>query len=198
MNVETIRENSFKNFHAKGMHYLCLERSELTTIKAYFFEGAAAIAEQVVVPHNHRYDFVTEVLTGELTDYEYAICGNTFGDLGMKSDKAQKWNYLTPLNGGNGFTWSDEVNLIKTNARIKKRGELLLTPCHRIHTIKVKPDTVLLLTQMQDKLGLETPTQAYSFGTKEEKPDTTGLYEKFTNDEIHEYAAKLKALGVAI
>jgi hypothetical protein len=194
MQLETIKENSYKNFHAKGLHYVCLERSPLLTLKAYFFEGDISNAPEVVIPHNHRYDFTTEVLVGELTDLEYA----EMAALGDRSSVAQKWDYRTPLNGGEGFEWVGECSLFKTNSRTKKPGELLLTANHKIHTIKVKPDTVLLLTQMQDKLPIGTPTQAYSFDTKEQKPNTSGLYEKFTSDELLKRLETLKEFGVAI
>jgi hypothetical protein len=193
-NLDIMRTNSYKNFHAKGLHYICLERSPLVTLKAYFFEDDISSAPEVAVPHNHRYDFTSEVLAGELTDIEYAA----MDALGDRSSVAQQWSYLTPLNGGNGFTWEKEVSLFKTNTRIKKPGEILLTQSHKIHTIKVKRGTVLLLTQMQDKVPIGTPTQAYSFGSKEQKPNTSGLYEKFTHDELKDKIGQLGKLGVQI
>jgi hypothetical protein len=192
-NLEAIATNSYKNFHAKGLHYVCLERSPLCTLKAYFFEGEVINSPEIVVPHDHRYDFTTEVLSGELTDIEYAEC---FPCKGVPI--AQTWEYRTPLNEGNGFTWVGEIGLVKSRNRTLKQGELLLTPYHRIHTIKVKRDTVLLLTQMQDKFTIERPTKAYSFGSKDQKPDTSGLYERFSIDEIKDKLEHLRQLGVAI
>jgi hypothetical protein len=104
---------------------------------------------------------------------------------------------MTPLNGGDGFTWTKEVNLWWYRERTRKQGELLLSPHDRIHTIKVKRDTVLLLTQMRDKFPIEVPSQAYSFGSKALKPDTSGLYDTFTEDEIKNYLKRLEELGVS-
>lgn len=193
MNLEEIAANSYKNFHSKGLHYICLKRSEKETIKAYFFEGDVTSKAQVVIPHNHRYDFTTKVLAGELTDIEYK---EVQPSLGLATRVAQRWDYLTPLNGGGGFQWASESRLWWFKERIVTQGNSLLSPQDRIHTIRVKTDTVLLLTQQEDKLGLETPSQAWSFDGKDNKPDTSGLYDKFNEDEIKAYLTQLDKLGV--
>lgn len=193
--LDDVIANSYKNFHAKGLHYVCLERSPVVTLKAYFFEGDAVDLPEVVVPHNHRYNFTTEVLAGELTDIEYTIVPV---DMCETEEVAQQWNYLTPLNGGNGFTWVGETGLVREEDISLEAGGLLLSLHDKIHTIRVKPGTVLLLSQMQDKVPVGRPTQAYSFGTKEQKPNTSGLYEKFTLCEMIGRLQQLTNLGVDI
>lgn len=193
MNIEEILENSYKNFHAKGLHYICLQRSPLVTVKAYFFEGDVVNAAEVVVPHNHRYDFVTEVLAGELLDKEYR---EVVKNPGLATRLVQRWDYMTPLNGGKGFKWASEAHLWWFKEHVRSKGETLFSTHDKIHTISVKPDTVLLLTQLHDKLALDKPTQAYSFGSKEQKPSTSGLYDKFKADEVLKYIEQLKQLGV--
>lgn len=194
MNLEEIASNSYKDFHAKGLHYLCLSRTTNATVKAYFFEGNIASVSEVVVPHNHRYDFVTEVLAGSFVDKEYKEVEQEHKGLALR--KAQRWDYMTPLNGGKGFKWKKETNLWWFAEHERKKGESLFSPASKIHTIVVKPDTVLLLTQLRDILPLDKPTASYSFGTKEQKPNTSGLYSKFTEDEIKVYLEKLKELGL--
>lgn len=192
MTLETMVANSFKNFHAKGLHYICLSRNEYSTVKLYFFEGDVANCSEVVVPHNHRYDFVTEVIAGNLIDKEYKEV--TEPNKGLALRKAQKWEYMTPLNGGKGFKWKAETNLWWFAEHERTKGQSLFSPANKIHTIKIAPDTVLLLTQLRDIVPIDTPTAAYSFSSKEQKPNTSGLYEKFTEDELSKYLGKFKAL----
>lgn len=196
MDISEIVANSYKNFHAKGSNYICLQRSPNVTIKAYFFEGDVTTASEAVVPHNHRYDFVTEVLAGEMVDKHYKECPESH--LGRALRAVQRWDYHTPLNGGKGFKWASESFLWWQSEHELTKGHRLYSPAEKIHTIKVKPDTVLLLTQMKDRLPEDQPTQAYSFGTKEQKPDNSGLYDKFTEDEVKDYLKKLEELGVAV
>jgi hypothetical protein len=194
MNLEEIVSNSYKDFHAKGLHYICLSRNPFSTVKAYFFEGDITNSAEVVVPHNHRYDFVTEVLAGTLVDKEYKEVQEP--NLGLALRKAQKWDYMTPLNGGKGFQWNKETNLWWHSEKERTKGQSLFSPANKIHTINVKSDTVLLLTQLRDIVPSNEPTAAYSFGTKEAKPDTSGLYKRFTIDEVKSYLEKLKKLGI--
>lgn len=196
MQVEQIIENSYKNFHAKGLNYICLLRTPLVTLKAYFFEGDISTVPECVIPHNHRYDFQTEVLAGTLNDNQYKEVPKKI--LGLALRPVQRWEYRTPLNGGKGFQWASESFLHWQTDRTLTKGQTLFTPYDRIHTISVKPDTVLLLTQMKDKLGDDEPSLAYSFGTKEQKPNTKGLYEKFKEDEVVKYLKLLEELGVSM
>ena len=195
-NLEEIAKNSYKNFHAKGLHYICLSRNPNATVKAYFFEGDVSKSPEVVVPHDHRYDFITEVLAGELTDKHYKEVPQKNLGLGLRA--VQRWDYHTPLNGGKGFQWASESFLWWFGERVLTKGQSLYSPAKKIHTIKVKPDTVLLLTQLRDIVPVDEPTRAFSFGGKEAKPNTKGLYEKFTEDEIKDYLKKLEKLNVSL
>jgi hypothetical protein len=189
---EEIIANSYKNFHAKGLNYICLSRTPLATVKLYFFEGEVLTAPELVIPHNHRYNFITEVLAGTLRDKEYKEIEEAH--LGLALRKAQKWKYMTPLNGGNGFTWESETNLWWYAEKEMTKGQSLYSPAHKIHTITIQPDTVLLLTQLRDIVPLDAPTHSYSFTSKETKPNTSGLYEKFTEDELKTYLDKYEEL----
>jgi hypothetical protein len=195
--LQDILTNSYKDFHAKGLHYLCLQRSPRITLKAYFFEGTVSSAPEIVIPHNHRYNFLTQVLAGELLDKEYREIEEP--DIGMALRTAQKWDYMTPLNGGKGFKWLKETNLWWAAERTIKKGSQLFSPYNKIHTIAVKPDTVLLLTQFQDELPIDKPSSAYSFNSsKEHGPNTDGLYSKFTADEVQRYLEHLETLGINV
>jgi hypothetical protein len=66
-----ITANSFKNFHVLGMDYLCLSRSDDRTVKVYMAEWARSMAEEIVNPHDHRYDFRTICLAGQISNHAF-------------------------------------------------------------------------------------------------------------------------------
>lgn len=69
--IQTIIANSFKNFHAKGLDYICLKRTPEHTRKAYFLNGDVTKLPDVVNPHDHRYHFNTTVVTGTMSNSQY-------------------------------------------------------------------------------------------------------------------------------
>jgi hypothetical protein len=198
MQFRDILKNSYKNFHAKGLHYLCLQRTELVTVKAYFFEDTASKSPEVVVPHNHRYDFITEVITGELQDHTYQevpVRGHdTHADVALYN----KFNFYTPLNGGEGFVFCKPVVLKKRSITTRRAGETLGRSSEQIHTISVKPNTILLLTQLRDKNSIDVPSQAYSSADRELFPNTSGLYDGMDADTAIGYLEILQAYNVPL
>jgi len=176
--MEMMIENSFKNFHVKGFDYLCIHRSEQLTIKVYMMDGDASKMTEVVNPHDHRYLFTTTVLAGEMIDHRYELSDD--GDL------YNAFDYLTPLNGGNGFTFRGEERLKKTDSLILDENQDLMTLHFDLHTIGFKSDqTVIMLNQFRDTVPIDVPTSCWSpVGSPEPNNNNSGLYEKFTADEI--------------
>lgn len=175
--LEEIQKNSFKNFHCKGLHYLCLRRNPLSTKKVYFFEGDAAKAPEVVNPHSHRYSFATKVLCGQLQDTRY----HSYENVG---EEYNVFAYMTPLNGGSGFSWRGETKLRKYQEVILNKGFVpYQTHWTNIHTIKiVAPETVIAIEQFADEVPIDEPT--FTYCKEKEPPLLDGLYEKFTVDEV--------------
>jgi hypothetical protein len=101
VDLDEVLENSYRDFHAKGFDYLCLRRTPERTVKAYFFEGDVAQAPEVIAPHDHRYSFRTEVLTGSVVNRLYQPVLSETPD----AEPYELFDYATPLNGGDGFTW---------------------------------------------------------------------------------------------
>lgn len=175
-NIETIIENSYKDFHAKGLDYICLSRSPEKTRKVYFLNGDVTKVPEVINPHDHRYNFETTVLAGEMSDHVYLP-----DEHGMPY---QVFDYMTPLNGGNGFTYQGEIPLTKDRIERRCVGEFLRRSASTLHTIQMHRDqTVLLLTQYADIIPIDRPTTCF-VRKGEPKPDTSGLYTKFTADEV--------------
>lgn len=54
IDLQQALKNSYRNYHAKGVDYLCVGRTPQLTQKIYFIDGFEG---DVVVPHDHRYEF---------------------------------------------------------------------------------------------------------------------------------------------
>lgn len=157
--VEEILRHSYKDFHAKGLDYICLKRSDVETIKLYFFDGDASALPEVVAPHDHRYDFETTVLAGEFCNRLYWPQDD--------GEVYQLFSYLTPLNGGDGFTWRREMRLKETSELRYTVGQRCRMTSDRIHTIKIlRPGTVLHLKQQQDVIPVDFADQMLHEGAR--------------------------------
>ena len=168
-------DNSYRNFHAKGMEYICLKRSPKLTVKLYVFDGDVSKLPEVVNPHDHRYPFDTAVVAGSMQNMLYRP--------GESGEVFQTFDYMTPLNGGNGFTWREERALEEYNRQTLHRGQSYLMDAAGIHTIRMLEDqTVLVLRQYEDVVPLDQPT--LTFTHEKEPPSLSGLYERWTEGEL--------------
>lgn len=193
ISLDTVLEHSFRDFHATGLHYISLpwpytgkNMGQGGYQKFYFFEGKAADSSEVINPHNHRYMFNTQVLQGELIDLRYTP------DVGCSSKIYRRYDYMTPLNGGAGFTEAGLTRLRLKETTKVERGHALVSAPEDIHTIKVKSDTVLSIVQYQDMMALDEPTQLFSVNGK--MPSLNGLYKKWEPDALRSYLRKLRTL----
>lgn len=186
---EMMLANSFKNFHTKGFDYICLERSPSYTLKVYLMDGDASKLPEVVNPHDHRYNFKTWVLAGEMVDYRFD----------PSEDKGKFYNafdYRTPMNGGAGFTYRGVERLKKSVNNVMRKGSTLVTNHQQLHTIGMKSDqTVLMLEQFDDQVPMDGATSCWSpVGEPEPNNDNSGLYERFTEEELFGRVALINGL----
>lgn len=188
--LEHILAHSFRDFHVKGFDYLCLKRSEAETVKVYFFEGDVAAAPEVVIPHDHRYPFWTECLAGAVANQEFMEIMDAFGD----APTHERFEYLTPLNGGDGFTWRSSARVVPFSWGRYLRGHSYAMPHDQLHTITVGPDTVLRLTQLADVVPEGVPTRAYRPAGMREAPSLDGLYRPMDADHALMRLAQYRAL----
>ncbi|MFC3214643.1 hypothetical protein [Novosphingobium panipatense] len=187
--IETICANSYRNFHTRGFDYLCLSRTPELTRKVYFFEGDLHDLPELVIPHDHRYPFVTTVLSGAVANRIYVGLPN-----GPHPSVRSQWEdqtevfdhfeYRTPLNGGDGFTWAGERRLWGPEAsRTRTRGEHWRSSETDIHTLDIRCEgTVILLEQLSDVLPEGIPTNAYRRVGDRTPPSLDGLYDRMTPD----------------
>lgn len=182
-----IIEHSYLDLHSKGLDYICLRRSEVRTDKVYFFgfERDFDMSKQpeVVNPHDHRYDFNTLCLLGAVSNSIYA---RRHGLSAVRCGERlvyQEFEWRTPLNGGDGFTWKNEQILEKVATSHYKVGEDYYMIADNIHTIHIgAPETVIMLRQGRDVLPLDRPTS--TFVADKTPPKIEGLYRKPTADDV--------------
>jgi hypothetical protein len=125
-----------------------------------------------VNPHDHRYDFRTHVLSGWMRNLLFVPCPN--------GTPCHRHNYKTPLNGGKGFTYAGRTHLRLDDYGIFETGETCDMLAEQIHTIQVRPDTVLMLEQHEDRRIEATST----FTQHREAPSLDGMYYRFTEGEL--------------
>ncbi len=181
--VEEIIANSFKDYHVRGFDYICLRRTPSETVKLYFFDGDVSKLPEVVNPHDHRFDFSTLCVAGKVENiwYREYPSGEIFN----------RFAYDTPLLGGIGFTWVGATALGVHARRIRSAGQRYFMTFREVHTIRmVENETVLCLIQFEDRVA-DRPTM--TFTRDREPPSLSGLYGRFTPDEVLARLARLDA-----
>jgi hypothetical protein len=190
--LETIAANSFRNFHAKGLDYLCLHRSEVLTIKAYFYEIGDHQPPEVICPHDHRYPFSTHILAGESGHIRYREMPPW-----AKSPTHQCFRWRTPLLGGSGFEWDYPARLDAQPVEQYHAGQSYWCNADEIHTITIRhPNTVLLLYQHADEVPSFGHTSTFVPGSSREPPRLDGLYDRMPLDQAEQRLAHLIQLGL--
>ena len=200
--TETICANSYRDFHCKGFDYLCITRTPELTRKVYFFEGDLHDLPELVMPHDHRYPFVTTVLAGAVRNKRFARLSTAVRK--PSRDPAlipyDRFEYRTPLNGGDGFTWAAEEHLGEL-AHISEgviRGQSYRSSPKAIHTLDIRCEgTVILLEQLGDVVPEGVPTNAWRrAGDHRTPPSLSGLYSKMTPDHAqHRLGQFLDLIG---
>lgn len=196
IDIDHSLEHSYKDFHAKGLDYLCLVRTPALTVKAYFFEGDAEVASEVVNPHDHRYPFMTQCYSGTIVNKRYRVppCwdGESIGD--ECGPMYNVFHYRTPLLGGNGFEHIDAIPLQQYQTEYAPAGHRYWQNADEFHTIKVfERDTVIVIAQYADVVPEDEPTVMFSQAA--EPPNLDGLYSKFKADQLVKRIGQLRELA---
>lgn len=177
--IEDVLANSYKDFHAKGLDYICLQRKPFLTVKAYFFEDQVVDLPEVVHPHDHRYDFTTEVLSGRVINHVYS----TTPSISARSPSFPYYRYDwdTPLNGGTGFSGGEFELLWQTVSNEYWPQRSYRMDYNQLHTIQIlEPQTCIMVFQYETKVPVGTPTSTYCLG---DPPQINDLYNRFTADQ---------------
>lgn len=184
--IEHICQHSFTDYHAKGVDYLCLRFSPSVVYKVYFLPEVT-LFNGLVNPHNHRYLSHTRVLKGSVTELKYIEA--------ERGNVVQAFNWDTPLNGGEGFSWARETRLLAISAATHEPDcwGTYATDFNEIHTLEVNvPDTIIFQRQFVDEVPKALPTQTFVHGTNREPPSYKGFYNRMTPDRARELLKRLE------
>lgn len=137
--VSELASLSVVNHHASGLFYLCLERSEAKTVKIYFIPNPRNVnGGYLVNPHNHRYDFMSSVLSGSLRHYRF-----------RKKPGFDQIEY--------SFDWKTKSMLPIMHCdldwhvcELHEKGDRYYTNTSEIHTIEVLEPTIIGIIQYED------------------------------------------------
>jgi hypothetical protein len=180
VSIEEVIANSFRDYHVKGFDYICIRRSPEQTVKLYFFDGDVSKLPEVVNPHDHRYDFETLCVAGAVQNFWFKDAGQYDGKC---QQIFQRFEYRTPLNGGDGFQHVGLTALHMMHAEKFRPGQSYWMNAEEIHTIRlVENETVIALVQHEDRVKDGVPT--FTFTRDREPPSLNGLYGKFTADQV--------------
>ncbi|WP_157082607.1 hypothetical protein [Sphingomonas asaccharolytica] len=181
--IETICANSFRNFHTKGFDYLCLSRTPELTRKIYFFDGELSQLPELVMPHDHRYAFVTTVLSGAVRNKTFTPLPGIRPELKALAPLYDRFEYRTPLNGGDGFAWVREEHVREHSGGVYTRGRHYRSERHHVHTLDIRCEgTVIMLEQLADEVPMDAPTSAWRRAGDRTPPNLDGLYERMAPD----------------
>lgn len=154
--------NGFRNYHARGLDYLCLLRDPNLTIKLYFLDDPELRPDGcLVAPHDHRYSFEQICLAGEVEHIEFIT--TEFHPAWMIS----KWNAESRKFSPTGI----EVGLNHTVRKLQTTDSYYLGPT-RLHTLAHPSEAILLTFQYRDV----REDSLTLFHERDEMPSLDGLY----------------------
>lgn len=79
IDIDEALKSSFKNYHVEGMDYFNLQRRDGLTIRCYSMPANKITLNSdklLLAPHNHRYNFDTFVLEGEVVNVTFVPCAS--------------------------------------------------------------------------------------------------------------------------
>ncbi len=140
-------KRSFRNFHAVGLDYINLLFSRELTAKVYFIDRGRVTPTDdgfLVNPHDHSYDFDTTVVAGSIINRVFTE--DYAGSL------HHRFNFRSPLRGGDGFQFVGPVGLLHDDARRYWRGDEYHMSHSAVHTLETcDEDAILFLLQYRDE-----------------------------------------------
>ena len=180
MIANALPAHSYRHFHARDVHYACVNFSKELTVKIY--ELPDSRGEFIVAPHQHRYPFLQVVLLGELYNFQFQE---------SRDPEKQYWMscaYKTPLNGGEGqFLPVLPTGLKAERYRYYRPGQGYTQQPNVIHTIATYRRTWVVTWQ-----GADEWDDAMTFFKRNEVPKRSDreLYQPMTRTDLEDMAQR--------
>jgi len=191
VNPLCVADNSYRDFHCKGVDYICLHRTPELTCKLYVIDtDVVPYRRNIINPHNHGYNFHTWVLRGRMANVVYLVKPadgawppmQVGRPLEESDPRWTEYHYRTILNGQPDFTRYEDVQLKEHYVEEVSAGDGYYLDHGAVHTIRAMNDGVLVLFLMQHA-DVGKPWTRF-FTQEPEPPKLDGLYRKFTADEL--------------
>ncbi|EFC48113.1 predicted protein [Naegleria gruberi] len=185
--LKKLCEHSFKDYHVRGVNYLCLERSCNITTKVYLLDPVEHGKGYVANPHNHRYHFKTTVLNGSLKNL-------VFEERQAQEDHSDLYWKYAYFHHTHQFERLNKVLLHLNHIDHCEVGESYDLSPNEIHTIQVseKEPTVLFLQQYPDVVPESYPGEFYC--RESSPPNVDGLYQRYSEEEVRDLREKILQL----
>lgn len=171
---------SMADVHHKGLYSIVIggtEHGELTRV----FIATEKIEPYALKLHSHTYDLRLGVIKGVFQHFQAVECGEHA--LGPFCVYLDKYEYKSPLNGGNGLMYIKHAPYAIMNNYIPPCGEVFLDSSV-IHTVAVEAGTMWIIKEC----GKKTKSSI----VLGEKFTTENLYTKINRNEISDIFIKLK------
>lgn len=181
--IPHLAENSYANHHTAGLFYICLKRTDKETIKIYYMPDIRNECSGFLVhPHNHRYEFDSILLQGEIEHLRFKE--NKWGTPWHTNSRLFKYD---SENKEVKFVGRTNLDLIQHDEVLP--GEIYNVKTDEIHTLKmIKGRVIIGLAQYKDedieqKLFIPTPSDF----VKSDPPHMAAtMYVRMVNKVIEE------------
>jgi len=179
------RRRSFRDFHAMGLNYACLEWTGHRIVKLY--ELPDTKGRPLVAPHSHRYEFLQTVLAGRLVNQVFE--SEPYGPLDHHHHVA--CTYHTPISGGTGRFQADHFTRLEhVEDHFVSAGGCYTLRTDEIHTLSTDGPTWVVTVQAQDT---KTESETFTYFRKGEVPEPDErLYKPMAPADLWEMSRRLK------
>lgn len=143
--VESLNK-SLRDVHVKDLFSLVINGTEHGKLTRIFIANNKIKPQQIQL-HSHRYGIKLTPLFGEVLEHSFVESEGGFAD----TFKSSLFEYKSPLNGGNGLKYKDEINgyvftqTLPIGSTTEMQGD-------DIHTISCSKGSVWIV----EELGFET------------------------------------------
>ena len=138
-NLDGLVKDSIKNFHFKGLNYICFQFNDKLTIRLYIVKPEDNLKTESVNIHNHLYDSQILMLSGEMQNNVYRE---------VEGDKFYSYYLTSALNPDNktGSVQLEplgKVGLEKVKSIRLRSGDSHLQVHSEIHNVVNSPNEYL-------------------------------------------------------
>lgn len=170
---------SIADCHIKGCFSLVVggtEHGKLTRV----FIATKKINPFDIQFHSHRYDLKLGVIRG-VFDHHVVLEDTSQSYYGGESVKLKSYEYKSPLNGGNGLTYTGESNWNLKSYCVPVGGEMYL-PSDLIHSVSCKKGSIWVVQEQgfncDSSVVLGTDFSTEGLYNKPEQFQVNNVYEK--------------------